>query len=190
VRLQWAFLRDLADVYAAAEAALLVAHTPGAGWEALREVFPQAAAFFPQAGAGLGERMAHAFQTAFDMGYGPCLLTGSDLPLLKREHLQSGFQALETADVVLGPTPDGGYYMVGMKKPHPAVFAGQSYGHASVYENTLAAAEAAGYRVAGAACCADVDRPEDLRALCVALRGTESHSARFLQDLVKAGIEL
>lgn len=189
-KLQWAFLRDISRVYANVNADLFVAFTPDPHWETLKEIFPYAAAFFPQDGADLGARMDHAFRSVFALGYDACVLTGSDLPLLTEAHLNSAFEALEQADVAIGPTPDGGYYLAGMKQPCPAMFANQTYGNSSVYENTVAAVTAAGYTLRPAAPCADVDTPADLREFWAAVRGADTHAARFLRELTEAGVQL
>ena len=179
--LHWAFLEDLAEIYRRLDADLYVSHTPDPDWEELKSLFPHAR-FFPQEGIGLGEKMDHALSTVLDLGYEKVILTGSDLPLMSAAHLQSGFDALEKADVTLGPTPDGGYYLVGVKAPCPFLFENQTYGSGSVYENTAAAAIAAGKSVSPAMACGDVDTLEDLQMLMQVL-SPSSHTARYLETL-------
>lgn len=183
--LHWAFLRDLAGIYREMEADLYVAYTPDPNWAELKAVFPIAAGFFPQEGAGLGEKMDHALRRVLDLGYDTVVLTGADLPAMVKSHLESGFAALASADIAIGPTSDGGYYLIGCKAPCTAIFTGQQYGGATVYENTLAAARAAGYSVAAALPCDDVDTPTDLQALTVS---DTSHTGQFLNSLRKEGI--
>lgn len=178
--LHWAFLRDLAKIYMELGADLFVAHTPDPELESLKAVFP-AARFFPQAGDGLGEKMNHALNTVLALGYEKVVLTGSDLPLMTADHLRSGFDALDRADVTLGATADGGYYLVGVKDASPFLFENQTYGCGSVYGSTAAAALAAGRTVAPASPCDDVDTPEDLRKLNTL--PPDSHTARYLQEI-------
>ena len=180
-QLHWAFLRDLGKIYATLDADLFVAHTPDPDWEALKAVFPTAI-FFPQEGKDLGKKMNHALNLALSMGYEKCILTGSDLPLMTAAHLQSGFHALEQADVTLGPTSDGGYYLVGVKEESPFLFEKQTYGYGNVFENTLAAAKAVGKSVSPALPCDDVDTPEDLKKLLATL-DPASHTAAYLRSL-------
>lgn len=187
--LHTAFLQDLSSVYAQVEADLFVAYTEDPGWQMLTEVFPAAKGFFSQKGADLGEKMYHAICHVLELGYEAVLLTGTDLPLMTAVHLHSGFDALSHADIVIGPTSDGGYYLVGMKKPHRAIFEKQSYGGATVLENAVAAAKAAGLTVAPTAPCDDVDTPEDLRNLAVTLF-PETATFRYLQQLKKEGVAL
>ena len=178
--LHWAFLRDLARIYETMNIDFFVFHTPDPGWEALKSVFPKAKGFHPQAGDGLGERMNHALNQVLSLGYDAVVLTGADLPAMTAAHLQSGFNVLDWADVALGPTKDGGYYLVGTKAPSPYLFENQTYGAGSVFDRTAAAAEAAGRTLAPALPCDDVDTPEDLRTLHL---NSDSHTYRYLQSI-------
>ena len=90
-----------------------------------------------QKGADLGERMHHAFDNAFNKGYKKVLIIGSDLFDLTSSLITSAFEALETYDISIGPSLDGGYYLLGMKKLYPEVFKNKKWGTDSVLENTL-----------------------------------------------------
>lgn len=90
-----------------------------------------------QNGKDLGERMQRAFASAFDEGYHKAVIIGSDAYDLKTEHLEKAFTLLDTNDVVLGPATDGGYYLLGMKMPHTAVFSHKNWGTSSVLAATL-----------------------------------------------------
>ena len=185
--LHWAFLRDLARVYGAVDAHLFVAYTPDEDWEALKPVFPTARGFFPQEGADLGQKMYNAIARVLAMGYEGVVLTGADLPLLEPRHLLGGFAVLQNADIAIGPTSDGGYYLIGMKQPRQEVFAISGYGGSSVYESTVAAAKNAGLSVAPAPVCDDVDTPEDLRHIA-AQCAPDSFTGTFLNQLKQEGI--
>lgn len=74
---------------------------------------------FLQTGADLGERMQHAFAEQFGAGAGRVVIIGSDCFDITADHIHRAFRALDTADVVIGPAADGGYYLLGMKKLHP-----------------------------------------------------------------------
>ena len=184
--LHTAFLKDLARVYRELDAALFVAYAPDPDWALLKDIFPMASALFPQTGESLGERMDAAMRRVLSLGFERVILTGTDLPMMGRKHLESGFYALDLSDVVLGPTPNGGYYMVGAKAPCTAVFEDQQYGGGNVYENTVRAAEEAGLSLGQALHCGDVDTPEDLRRL-ILQADPDSHTGRFLAALKKEG---
>lgn len=188
-RLHTAFLQDLSAVYAQVQADLFVSYTLDPDWEMLKRVFPSAAGFFPQEGADLGEKMYNAIRHVLNQGYDSVILTGADLPPMTASHLESGFDGLTGADIVLGPTSDGGYYLVGMKQPHRAIFENQRYGEASVLECTVTAGKSAGLNVALTTPCDDVDTPEDLRALTGQL-SPESATFQYLMQLKKEGVPL
>ena len=178
--LQWAFLRDLAEVYRQLDAHLFVAYVPDPGWEQLKAVFPPAG-YLPQNGNDLGERMYRCLRKVLELGYESVVLTGSDLPLMTKDHLESGFAALEEGDIAIGPNPDGGYYLIGMKKPCRDVFRIEGYGGSSVFENTVAAAKKAGLTVGFAVPCSDVDTPEDLWDLTKTV-APDSYTAHYLKQ--------
>ena len=182
--LHTAFLQDISAVLAVVSADLFIAYDDPTGNEGaiLYPIFPNSS-FFPQQGAGLGERMDRALCHVLMLGYSPVVLIGSDLPLLTAGHINAAFDSLRGADVALGATPDGGYYLVGVNAPCPVLFNGQTYGSGSVLQNALAAAQSAGLSVALAPPCRDVDIPEDLYALRNTLRGAPTATAEFLRTL-------
>lgn len=188
-KLHTAFLQDLSAVYAQVQADLFVSYTKDPDWEMLKGIFSSAAGFFPQEGADLGEKMYNAIGYVLAHGYDTVILTGADLPCMSSSHLERGFDVLTGADIVLGPTSDGGYYLVGMKQPHRVIFQNQRYGGATVLESTVAAGKSAGLNVALANICDDVDTPEDLRNLAAVL-SPESATCQYLLKLKKEGVPL
>ena len=82
--------------------------------------------------------MARAFAWGFDAGYDPVLLRGSDTPDLPGRRGAGGPEKLRPeAQVALGPSPDGGYYLVGLTAPHPELFRGVAWSGATVLHDTL-----------------------------------------------------
>ena len=188
--LHTAFLRDIAAACAHVDAPVFVAHTPEDDPSPLREIFPEGCRLFPQSGLNLGERMDNALQYVLSDGFDACLLIGADLPLLTEQHLREAFAALENADMTLGPTSDGGYYLIGLRRPCSAVFRGQTDSTASVFESTMTAARAAGLTCVPAPLCDDIDTPEDLRALRQTLSNGDSYTSRCLRELTASGVDL
>lgn len=176
-----AFLQDLAEVYRQVDAHLFVAYAPDPNWEQLKVLFPHAG-FFPQKGTDLGEKMYRAIRQVLSLGYDSAVLTGTDLPLMTAEHLHSAFRILETQDLAMGSTSDGGYYLIGMKKPTREVFRVEGYGGSTVFESTAAAARAAGLSLGVTLPCDDVDTPEDLWALSKSV-SPGSHTGQYLARL-------
>ena len=183
------FLLDIAEVYRISDADLFVSFAPDPDIQPLREIFPFAAGFFPQQGSDLGERMFNAIAYVIGLGYDAVILTGSDLPCLTYEHISCSFAALEKADVVIGPTSDGGYYLIGMKRASFAPFDVQGYGGSTVYQSTINAISKAGLTFALAPMCDDVDTPEDLRLFAMEAPA-HSHTGKYIHQLRKEGISL
>jgi rSAM/selenodomain-associated transferase 1 len=118
----------------------------------------------PQAAGDLGQRMAGAFASAFAAGAAQVAIIGTDCPGLQAAHLTQAFALLADHDMVLGPTTDGGYYLLGMNELHLPLFAGKEWSTATVRAATLADAAQLGLRVALLPELADVDNEADLRA--------------------------
>jgi hypothetical protein len=116
----------------------------------------------PQAAGDLGERMAAAFAAHG----GPLLLIGCDCPALRPADLLAAAAALCEAadghDAVFIPAEDGGYVLVGLRRPHPSLFAGIDWGSERVMAQTRARLAGAGLRWLELPPLWDVDRPEDL----------------------------
>lgn len=95
--------------------------------------------YLPQQGDDLGERMAHAFTTCFERGYGGALITGSDSPDLPLAYLQTGLNALKQQQIVIGPSDDGGYYTLGLTPETftPDIFVDIPWSTETVFEQTL-----------------------------------------------------
>jgi rSAM/selenodomain-associated transferase 1 len=108
----------------------------------------------------LGERLARASRDAFDAGSRKVVVIGSDCPRLTPGRIDLAFRELDHVDLVFGPAEDGGYYLIGLTAPFPAVFEDIPWGGPAVMRTSLA--RAAGQKVALLASLPDVDRPGDL----------------------------
>lgn len=139
-----------------------------------------------QRGRDLGARMASALEDAFFDGAGRALIVGTDHPTLPPGRLERAFRWLREVDLVLGPSDDGGYYAVGVRRsawPRAAeIFRGISWSTARVLEETRSRADGAGLSRRELEPWYDVDRPEELARLRRdAAPG--SASARVLREL-------
>ena len=90
-----------------------------------------------QQGESLGQRMMYAFKQAFDEGYKKAVVIGSDCGQLQSEHLEDAYQALQTNDVVIGPSQDGGYYLLGMRRFLPVLFEDKAWSTENVFQQTV-----------------------------------------------------
>lgn len=159
------FIRTIYDTCRRAGPDVLVFYTPEDQEGIFGELLP-GQRLIPQRGDGLGERMKLAFDHAFAQGYTACVLIGTDIPQIDTEILQNAFARLEESDVVLGPTEDGGYYLIGMKEAYGEIWNVPRYGTNTVLEDTLAHIRAAGLTVRLGETLRDIDTPEDLLAVC------------------------
>lgn len=114
-------------------------------------------------GAGdLGDRMARAFQENFQIGKKEVVVVGTDCPQMTIFQVETAFDALKSHDLVLGPTIDGGYCLIGLKRIVPEVFTSMDWGTETVFQDTLERAKNAGLSVKCLKPLRDVDVPEDL----------------------------
>jgi hypothetical protein len=102
----------------------------------------------------------------------------SDSPHLPRSVLEDAFETLVAHDVVVGPTHDGGYYLVGAKASHPSLFAGDGMGTSSALERLLSRARALELSVGFAASFYDIDVVDDLNRLAAELRLAPARAPR------------
>ncbi len=82
---------------------------------------------FQQRGEDLGERMEHAFELLLQQGYKKVLIIGTDCFELNSGIIEQAFESLEHSDAVIGPSADGGYYLLGIKKIYPFLFADKAW---------------------------------------------------------------
>lgn len=79
--------------------------------------YPRYLSLYKQQGSHLGERMLNAFVRLFDLGFKRACLIGSDSPTLPVDFVYDAFEALGAFDIVIGPSEDSGYYLIGTKRP-------------------------------------------------------------------------
>lgn len=126
---------------------------------------PENFGLYVQQGEGLGTRMKNAFAEGFREGFKSQIIIGSDCPELVSGHLKQAFDAIRATDTVIGPARDGGYYLLGMKKLHPALFELQAWSHEKVFEQTLHRIRAHQLSYTQLEELSDVDTAEDLQRL-------------------------
>jgi rSAM/selenodomain-associated transferase 1 len=142
-RLYEAFLTDtLEEMGRLPGVTLALAYAPAAARPFFKGLVPPEVSLFPQAGVDLGERMTRAFAWAFAAGFGTVLLRSSDTPDLPGDVVLEAAAALNAgaAQVALGPSPDGGYYLVGLVAPQPELFREMPWSGATVLKDTRARA--------------------------------------------------
>ena len=138
------FLRDTAENIAAianeGAAQGLICYTPVGDEAAFDDLLPEGFAVIAQRGDGFGERLLCAAEDILSCGFGAVCLIDSDSPTMPSSALRAAVNALARPgnQVVVGPSEDGGYYLIGMKRPHPLVFERIRWSTEHVYAETVA----------------------------------------------------
>ena len=177
-----AFLLDAVDqVRSVAAARPAMAYAPldaRAYFHALAPDF----ALVAQRGDDLGARLSHAFEDFLTDGAPGAIVIGSDVPTLPSAVLEAALERLASADLVLGPSEDGGYYLIGVREPRAALFTDMVWSTEDVFEETMRRAGALGLDVGLLPAWFDVDTAADLERLEAALAAPGSgarHTRRF-----------
>ena len=118
-----------------------------------------------QTAGDLGNKMKRAFEEAFLKNYCRVILIGSDLPYLTTEFIQESFYRLEQSDLILGPTDDGGYYLIGLMEPQPSLFEDIPWSTPRVLHETLSNASKSGLTYYLLPRMQDIDTVDDLAIL-------------------------
>lgn len=149
--------------------------------------------FFKQDGRSLGERLAHAFGIAFGRGSQHVVIIGCDSPTLPKLNIDQAFNALNDGDIVLGPSTNGGYYLIGLSRPCLNLFENVCWSTDQIFERTAQNAQAQGYRLRVLNQHYDVDTVDDLRNLHRDVMTTHAQAPatkKFLSALAKTKPEL
>ncbi len=110
----------------------------------------------------IGARMAHCFRETFADGTERAVLIGTDCPGITPDIVHDAFDSLDRNDVVVGPANDGGYYLIGLRRPVPELFVGIPWGTDAVIKDTLLTAKKLALSIHLVKTLGDVDNPEDL----------------------------
>ena len=135
----------------------------------LAAILPEGVEVIGQRGRGLAAGLVSVFER-FVPELRRVVAVDSDSPHLPVSILRSAFELLDRTDVVVGPTEDGGYYLVGASAKHPGLFDPAALGTGSARDALLENARALGLSVALTEPFYDVDLPGDLRRLAAELR--------------------
>jgi rSAM/selenodomain-associated transferase 1 len=157
---------------------ILAVHPPDAA-RVLARSAPSEFRVVPQRGANLGERMTSAIREVAAGGAERILLRGSDSPILDRARIGAALASLDRFDVVVSPDLDGGYNLIGLRRPAPGLF-DHPMSTRTVLEDTLANAAALGLRADVLQPTFDIDTANDLALLAAARNGAERKSIATL----------
>ena len=141
--------------------------------------------YLPQRGRDLGQRMKNGFTDAFERGFKRAVIVGSDIPDLPRDVIEGAFELLTTRDAVLGPSFDGGYYLIGFKHEtfQPQAFEGIQWGSETVFKATTSYLRAKGLSLHTLRPWNDIDTVTDLKDLYQRNRRTAFSASQTISYL-------
>ncbi|WP_432663055.1 TIGR04282 family arsenosugar biosynthesis glycosyltransferase [Wukongibacter baidiensis] len=159
------FLLDLFNLfeYIKNDIDIYLTYTPENPFGLIKDIIPDYIKCFPQNGKDLGEKMLNGFDYLLQKEYSQVALMGADIPDIQPDDIRDAFEILDDSDIVLAPTTDGGYYLVGMNKVCPEIFEDKvKWGNKSVLEGTIDIANGLNLKVGLANKHTDIDTKEDL----------------------------
>ena len=180
--LQAALIRDTVEKVRSL-APTTLAGAPADRLDLIRPILPDGVALISQPSGDLGDRMLNASRALFDTSPDPVLLLVTDAPTLPAEAIETASSALALNDVSIIPSTDGGYVLLGLRRPVAAVFRGVDWSTEAVHRQTLERAEEAGLSVYEGDPWYDVDEPGDLDRLREEL-ATRPHLAPRTADFL------
>jgi rSAM/selenodomain-associated transferase 1 len=187
------FLRDTAAAILRATdgkcASGIAVYTPLGAEAAYAEILPREFALVPQRGEAFGERLSAATEDLLQLGFDSLCLIDSDSPTVPEKAFAEAvrFLARDEDSVVLGPSDDGGYYLIGLKKLHHRLFESIDWSTGRVLEQTIEAAQEIGVPVHLLPTWYDVDDHTTLSRLCHELFGSNgSNESGFAAPATRA----
>jgi rSAM/selenodomain-associated transferase 1 len=199
------FLKDITTNFVTAGQTVpsqgYVAYSPPGSEAVFRDLVPPEILLLPPRRIGLGYSLLHAAEDLLSAGYGGSCLVNADSPTLPTSVLIEAVEALRAPGdrVVLGPASDGGYYLIGLKRPHKRLFDDIDWSTERVFRQTVERAASLGLDVVTLPTWYDVDDAASLGRLCdEVLAGRRSpefiptgyaapHTATYLRRLVASG---
>lgn len=183
-----AFLTDWCELLSGLSGIdLIVAYTPEGSQPHLKAIIGDAVAYIPQSGNDLGERLTSATEWGLESGYEKIIITGSDSPTLPLTYITQAINGLNSCDIVIGPSVDGGYYLIGFSKENltatlSTIFEGIAWSTEDVFQQTIERIHTCNTKLHLLPPWYDVDTPEDLDFL-----HTHLSAMRIAEGTVQAG---
>ncbi|MGZ6275583.1 MAG: TIGR04282 family arsenosugar biosynthesis glycosyltransferase [Syntrophales bacterium] len=161
------FVDDLSERFSKEPYRLCLAFHPREMEHEMKEMLGHDFSYIPQTGEDLGERMKLAFLRCFSEGARSVVLIGSDIPDLPARIVDEAFRALDKYGTVIGPSLDGGYYLLGFRQEtfNEGIFARLPWGAETVFQQTMNILHMAGALVHVLPVWWDIDKHEDIAVL-------------------------
>lgn len=182
VKLQLAFIKDIYNNLKSMGIDIIVCYSAHGDLDVLKGIIPEEIPFIRQEGPDLGAKMHNAI--AFSLkNYRKSVLIGSDLPLINKDDIDTAFEILENKDLVISPTYDGGYYLIGMKEENHEVFH-MKYSTSSVFHETINKMKSLGKSYGVGSYQLDIDDKDDFLKLYNILKEDENIPCNNTRELL------
>lgn len=174
------FAQDTVNGASRVTSEVIIAYAPADGREMLEAFLPDGLRWLEQRGEDLGERLEAVAAQAFATGFGPLVFIGADSPTLPSQFIATAIDSLAAAesDIALGPTEDGGFYLVGLRQNTHGLFRNIAWSTSQAYAHASRNAARLGLRLLELPPWYDVDTPADLERLRSELSGDEQARMR------------
>lgn len=182
VKLQTAFIKDIYTNIKDMEIDIIVNYSDHGDLEVLKDIIDREMFFLKQKGKNLGEKMYNAISFALER-YNSVILIGSDIPLLSKNDIEVAFKVLDKKEIVISPTYDGGYYLIGMKRRNKDIF-DIRYSTSSVFLETKDKIKSIGRTFGEGNIQLDIDDKDDFLKLYKILNEENIHSCKFTKKLI------
>lgn len=177
VGLYKAFLEDVLDIAGRVQADEKILTYQAEGEPVYLKEIATGFKMVEQTGSDLGEKMHNVFNL---IGSNKTVIIGSDSPTLPASFIEEAFRGLDDNDIVLGPSEDGGYYLIALKEPCEELFNGIEWSSSRVFDQTIQKAKVLKKKIVLLSKWYDIDAPEDLAKL---KHGSGAESTRdFLEN--------
>jgi len=180
-------LDQLSHLCAIEAADLYVAFTPLQEEARMKQLAPAPFQLFSQSEGDLGVRMQNVFTQLFGKGHQAIVLIGADLMPVPFEYFAQAYDYLDGPEprVVLGPSRDGGYYLVGLNRPMPAMFENMIWSHDQVFTQTVTKLADLGIEPRQLPIWFDIDTPDDLQILMTRMDDPQNISIKNTLNLLR-----
>lgn len=159
------FLLDTVNKVSSLPTQIIIAYSPSKERDSLQNLLPMQKTFIEQKGNNLGEKMYHAFQVAFRQNSNAVVMIGTDSPTFPSIFIEQAFEHLKTADVVLGETEDGGFYLIGLRTLRIEIFENVEWSSPETFRQTVRNIEKLDLKLTLLPSWFDVDLPADVERL-------------------------
>ncbi|HZK57096.1 MAG TPA: TIGR04282 family arsenosugar biosynthesis glycosyltransferase [Clostridia bacterium] len=187
IRLQTAFIKDIYNNIKNMGIDIITNYSEHGDLDILKNIMYGSICFLKQEGKDLGEKMHNAISFSLKH-YRNVVLIGSDLPLISKNDIETAFNILETKDIVISPTFDGGYYLIGMKEENREIF-NIKYSTSSVFEETIDKIRGIGKSYGKGNTQLDIDDKKDFMRLYNILKEDENIPCYNTRKLVRSIME-